>query len=244
MKRVRRLFLDIETSPNIGLFWRPGYNLNLTPENIIKERAIICAGWKWEGEKKVHVMTWDAEQSDRKLVVKLAALLHEAGEVVAHNGDRFDVRWIRGRALKHGVSISPHITTVDTLKISRKYFELNSHRLNYLGQYLGLGGKIDTGRLGGLELWKRVLIANDREALADMVRYNRRDVQLLSEVYAKLNTYFPAKTRVDSDMRLCPSCGARSMIVRGYQYSAAGRKSARMQCKECGKYHSMPASKM
>lgn len=237
---MRRLFLDIETSPNIGIFWRPGYNLTLTPENILKERAIICAAWKWEGESKIHAMAWDSEQSDKALVKKLAAVLAEADEVVAHNGDRFDLRWIRGRALLYGISISPYISTIDTYKVADKYFELNSHKLDYLGKYLGLGGKRDTG---GLDLWKRVVIKNDRDSLSDMVRYNKRDVQLLEQVYEKLRPYFPEKLHVSGVARECPACGGR-MIVSKRRISAAGRKTVQLRCPDCGKFHSIAESKL
>lgn len=237
--RIRRLFLDIETSPNIGLFWRPGRMLSIGHENIIKERAIICAGWKWEDSKRIHAMTWDSRQSDKKLVKKLVSLLHRCDEVVAHNGDRFDIRWVRGRALFHGLRVNPFVTTVDTLKIARKYFELNSHRLDYIGKFLGMGGKIPTG----FDLWRRILIDKDSRAMAEMVEYNKRDVQLLADVYAKLNTYFPAKSRVTGDMRECPSCRSFDLVIRNYRTSAAGRKSVQLSCKKCGKYCTMPASK-
>lgn len=241
---IRRLFVDIETSPNIGVFWRPGYNLTLNADNIVKERSIICAGWKWEGEGRVEVATWDKSQNDKGLVKTLVELLHDCNEVVAHNGDRFDLRWIRGRALKHGLVVNPFITTVDTLKVARKYFELNSHRLDYLGKYLGLGGKIDTGKMGGIELWKRVVIERDEKALADMVRYNRRDVQLLAEVYERLKPYFPAKTRATDVERDCPNCGETSLIVRARRISAAGRKTVQLSCTKCGKWCSIPASRL
>ncbi len=50
----RRLFFDIEVSPNIVFSWRAGYNLNIDPDNIIEERKIICVCWKWEGKDEVH----------------------------------------------------------------------------------------------------------------------------------------------------------------------------------------------
>ena len=43
---IKRLFFDIETSPNIVYSWRTGYNLTITTENIITERAIICISYK------------------------------------------------------------------------------------------------------------------------------------------------------------------------------------------------------
>ena len=64
MKR-KRLFFDIETSPNIGFFWQAGYKKNIDYSNIIKERAIICICYKWEGEKEVGYLHWDAKQCDK-----------------------------------------------------------------------------------------------------------------------------------------------------------------------------------
>jgi len=50
----KRLFFDIETSPNVGFFWSAGYKLNVTADSIIQERAIICICYKWEDEKEVY----------------------------------------------------------------------------------------------------------------------------------------------------------------------------------------------
>jgi hypothetical protein len=51
---IKRLFFDIETSPNIGYFWRAGYKLNIGHENIIEERKIICISYKSGSIKKIH----------------------------------------------------------------------------------------------------------------------------------------------------------------------------------------------
>ena len=67
----RRLFFDIETSPNIGTFWQAGYKKTISPEDIIKERAIICICYKWEGEKKVYGLTWDENQDDKNFLGRL-----------------------------------------------------------------------------------------------------------------------------------------------------------------------------
>jgi DNA polymerase elongation subunit (family B) len=237
----RRLFLDIETSPNIGVFWRPGTKLTLTPENITKEREIICASWKWGGAGNIHSATWSAAQSDEALVARLATILNKASEVVAHNGDHFDIRWIRGRCLKYGFTVNPFLASVDTYKIARRYFELNSHRLDYIGRYLGLGGKRENG---GLDMWKRVTLENDRDALAEMVKYNRRDVQLLEDVYYKLHQYFPSKLRSSGVADTCPACGSEKMFVVKRRMTAAGRKTVQLCCANCGKYHQIPASKL
>ena len=52
MKKRKRLFFDIETSFNIGFFWRAGYKQVITPEQIIHERKVICVSYKLEYEDK------------------------------------------------------------------------------------------------------------------------------------------------------------------------------------------------
>ena len=64
----RRLFFDIEVSPNIGMFWEAGYKKNISHENIIKERAIICICYKWEDDKDVMFLQWDYKQSDKRML--------------------------------------------------------------------------------------------------------------------------------------------------------------------------------
>ena len=64
----KRLFFDIEVSPNIVFSWRSGYRLNIDPDNIIEERKIICVCWKWEGKDEIHSLTWDKKQDDKKLL--------------------------------------------------------------------------------------------------------------------------------------------------------------------------------
>ena len=43
--QIKRLFFDIETSPNIVFAWRIGYNLSLQTHDIIEERKIICISY-------------------------------------------------------------------------------------------------------------------------------------------------------------------------------------------------------
>jgi predicted RNA-binding Zn-ribbon protein involved in translation (DUF1610 family) len=106
VQKIKRLFWDIETSPNVCLSWRTGFKINLDPDNIIKERAIICICYKWEGNKKVYSIEWD-RGDDRQLVEDFAVVAAEADELVAHNGDSFDIRWFNGRNALHDLHYKP-----------------------------------------------------------------------------------------------------------------------------------------
>jgi DNA polymerase elongation subunit (family B) len=111
---LRRLFFDIETSPNVGFFWRPGHRISLSHENIIHERQIITVAWKWQGQKTVHHLAWDKDQNDKTLVTRFLKQMERADEIVAHFGDGFDIPWMRARALINGFRTLPVYKTVDT----------------------------------------------------------------------------------------------------------------------------------
>jgi DNA polymerase elongation subunit (family B) len=117
---VRRLFYDIEVAPNLVLAWRTGYKIDLNYDGIVKERAIITIAWKWEGEKKVHCLTWDENQNDRQMLEEFMPVLAEADEAVAHYGDRFDLPWIKTRCLFYGIPSLPLYKTIDTKQLASK----------------------------------------------------------------------------------------------------------------------------
>ena len=235
MGKIKRLFFDIETSPNIGLFWTAGYKLNIGHDNIIKERAIICICYKWAGEKEVHSLNWDAKQNDKSLLEKFIKIANEADELVGHNGDKYDLPWVRTRCLYHGISLFPSYNTIDTLKYARSKFKFNSNKLDYIAQFLGLGAKISTG----FNLWKDIVLNSDKKAMEQMVTYCKGDVVLLEKVYNKLAPHFPEKTHVSEDKADCPTCGSSKWSFSKRRMSALGTTRVQMQCKKCGRYHTV-----
>lgn len=232
---IKRLFMDCETSPNVGYFWRAGFDLRIDYDNIVEERAIICICWKWEHEKEVHYLTWDRRKNDKAMLQKFSAVIAKADEVVGHNGDRFDIPWFRTRCLFHRIPAFPKYVSVDTLKKARGGFTFNSNKLDYIGQYLGVGKKRDTGGFG---LWKDVM-AGDEKALADMVKYCQQDVKLLEAVYQRMQSYFPHRTH-DAIMggtykHHCPICGSDDTKRNKRTVTAAGTEQVQMLHKDCGK---------
>jgi hypothetical protein len=242
-KSFKRLFFDIETSYNIVKAWRIGYDINLTPESIIQERAIICICYKWEGDSQVKYLTWN-KGDDKDMILKFSEILNQADEVIGHNSDRFDIKWFRTRCLYHNVSVTPFIQSIDTLKEAKKLFLFNSNKLDYIGKFLSLGGKIETG---GLQLWDDIILRNSRSAMKTMVAYCIKDVELLEEVFNKLNPYLKNKVtktiRLDGDGNHCIECDSTNLRKVKLRISAAGRYTQQYQCKDCGKYHSVPIKK-
>jgi uncharacterized protein YprB with RNaseH-like and TPR domain len=238
MTKRKRLFFDIETSPNIGLFWEAGYKKNIDSSNIIKERAIICICYKWEEEREVYSLQWDSKQNDRAMLLKFIEVANVATELVGHNGDKFDLAWIRTRCLFHSISMFPTYQTIDTLKIARNKFRFNSNKLNYIADYLGFGQKIKTT----FGLWKDILLNKDKKAMEDMIKYCKKDVILLEKVFSALNKHTESKTHYGvifgADRGSCPECGSDDLIRYNARVMASGIRRIQYKCKTCNKFHS------
>lgn len=236
MSEPRILLYDIETAHNIIAKFdlREEYTNH---QNILQERFITCAAWKWLGEKKTYAVSVlddpkrfaKSVADDRHVVKTLHKVISEADCIVAHNGDKFDIRWIRGRALKHGLSPLAPTASIDTLKIARRVFYLNSNRLDYIGKYLGFGGKTSTPP----GLWLEAL-RGSRKAIRTMVSYNKRDVELLEQVFLKLRPFVPdhINRQLYAGDEKCPRCGSESIHARGWHASLT-QKYRRFQCQSC-----------
>lgn len=236
---IRRLIYDIETSPNIAFTWRAGYRLNIPHENIIHERAIICICYKWEGDKKVHHLQWD-EGCDRAMLEEFLEVAKQADELIAHNGDKFDIKWFNARCLFHGLEPVSDWKTVDTLVIAKRRFYFNSNRLDYLGRFLFGEGKADTG---GFQTWIDIVMKNCPKAMSKMVRYCKKDVQLLERVWERMKPYHKPKTHVgvlsNGYKWTCPWTGSENVKKSKTRVTTAGTVQHQMQSKETGGYYSI-----
>lgn len=235
---MKRLFLDIETSPGKYYAWGAGYDKFIDYRNIIEERKIICIAWQWENAI-THVKTWDKNRDDKQLIAGIIPIIAQADEVIGHNIDRFDMPWIRTRALVHELPAVQVARTVDTLKWARRYFYLQSNKLDYLARFLGIGKKIPQ-REGN---WNAVT-QGDRSALKAMAQYCAHDVNgLLEPVWKRLGIVCPVASHAGviegGPKWSCPRCASQMVrYVRGY-ITAAGNMKYQMQCKACGGYFSI-----
>ena len=164
-------------------------------------------------------------------------IANAADELIAHNGDKFDIKWFNARNVFHSLPPLPKYKTVDTLKIARSNFYFNSNRLDYLGKFLLGEGKIKTE----FDLWKRIVRNNDHNAMLDMIRYCKKDVILLERVWKKLAPYHKPQTHMGvvygNERWACPSCGSGNVIKSKTRISPAGLKHHQMHCKECSRYY-------
>lgn len=236
---MKRLFFDIETTPNIVYSWRVGYKISLNPDNIIEERKVICICYKWESSKHVKSLVWDKDQSDRNMLEEFSKICEKADEVVAHNGDNFDVKWLRTRCIYYRIPFPDKVYSYDTLKKSRSAFRFNSNKLDYIAKYLGVGEKTETG---GFDLWVKT-INGDKQALKRMVDYCKNDVLILESVFQEIEKYVQVNTHVGvlmgGEKWTCVACGSSHMRFNGELVLKSGTKKYRVRCNECDKGHTV-----
>lgn len=233
---MRVLLFDIETTPNIGYIWGK-YEQDVI--EYVKEWHILSFAYKWLGEKTVHSVSlpdfpdYKKNKGDDELLVReLWYLFDEADVIVAHNGDQFDIKKAHARFSAHKLGPTSPFKSVDTKKVAKRYFKYNSNKLDDLGNYLGLGRKIQTG---GFELWKGCM-AGDMKSWATMVKYNKQDVVLLEKVYLELRpwmTNHPSIALIEEIKDGCPNCGGNHLTRRGFSITRATKKQ-RLQCQGCG----------
>ncbi len=230
-KRPRILYWDIETSymllAGFGL-----YNQNFSPNNVVQDWHIICASWMFEGDKKPKSVKGNGTD-DSKIVKKLAEIIGQADLLVHHNGDKFDLKKLRARAIYHKLPPIGPVPAVDTLKASRRLFGFTSHRLGFIATFLGLEekGKPEMGS------WLKVL-RGCKKALKDMIMYCEQDVIVLRDVYLRLRPYIMNHPHLsvltgESHVGTCPNCGSSRLNKEGQRVSRK-RIFQRYRCKDCG----------
>lgn len=237
----KRLFFDIETTPNIVTSWRAGWNITITHEDVIEERKIICISYKWENEDRVHTLKWDKNRDDKKMLEDFVKIANESDEMIAHNGDKFDIKWLRTRCLYHRIPMMPIYKTLDTKKKAVKGFYFNSNKLDYIANFLGLGGKL---KHRGFDMWKEILLGDNKTsnlALEEMIEYCEKDVVLLEDVYKVMSPYMEHNIHMGvlkgGSKHSCPECGAEESKLVKTIVTKAGTIQRLMECPICGKVY-------
>jgi len=232
---VRRLFFDIETSPMILYSWRIGYNISLNYDNVIDDWKVICICYKWEDEDEVKHLTWDEKLNDKTMLEEFIKIANTADEMIAHNGDRFDIKKIRTRCIYHRIPMFPKYRSLDTLKKARGSFSFPNNKLDTIAKYLGVGAKLEHE---GFSLWKKCM-NGDKKALQDMVDYCEVDIIVLEDVYLTMQHYIKPNTHIGvhagNGKYSCPICGNdENLILLKNDVTEKGTVSRVMECDNCG----------
>jgi hypothetical protein len=246
--KTKVLFVDIETSPLLAWVWSLHGEQNISPTSQL-ERDWNLLSWaaSWgtdphnvfgrslkDDRRRKRVSHDDWWRDDYYLARDLGELFTEADIIVAHNGDRFDIRKVNSRLVTHGLPAPTPYKTIDTLKVSRARFAHTSHRLVYLAELLGFDGKIDTD----FSLWDRC-VHGDARAFEEMLEYNLQDVVVLYNCYLRLRPWAKNPPNLSaisgSGAGHCPSCDAKLKSTQPWDgwHVTKTRKYPVLRCHVC-----------
>lgn len=234
MPQPKILILDVETFPNTAYVWR-FFKENIGAKQVLEYSTLASFAYKWLGDD----VTWyeDTEhQSEKQLVRKLLNVLDAADIVVAHNGAKFDLPTIQGRALVLGLKPPSPYKIVDTLLVARYEFNFPANSLEHLAILLGVEKKGQHQKFPGFELWDQCM-KNNPEAWEEMRVYNKQDVDTLEQIYLKMRPFMKRHPNVavyeETEQTICPKCGSSHIQWRGYAVTNV-YKYRKFQCQSCG----------
>jgi uncharacterized protein YprB with RNaseH-like and TPR domain len=233
------LYFDIETSPLLVYAWGLGKQY-VGAKQVRKERKILSIGYMFETDKNVTILKMDMKKhdintfdddADKEMLIKFMKVYDTADLAVAHNGRRFDRARIRARLVKYRLPDIAPVLFDDSYGMT-KDIDFTSHKLDYLGRYLGTGQKDEID----YSAWIRVM-EGSKKALDEMCAYMKTDVIRLKDAYIRLKPYSKSKLNLStfkSDGSICPGCGSYDLSRWGYRYTTAG-KYLSYKCNQCGK---------
>ena len=236
-KLPKILIFDVETAPMKAYVWNR-WNQNISLDATISEWFMIAwsAKWLFSDETMGDVLTpFEAKnEDDSRIVQTLWQLIDRADIIVAHNGKRADVPWINTRFIVNGLNPPSPYHLIDTCEIAKKQFGFSSNKLDALAGYFGIPHKYKTD----FQLWKDCL-DGVQESLQYMLEYNKKDTEILEEVYLKLRPWIKNHPNcgnlISSEVPICCACGSEhlELIPDKYYYTSIGKYQL-FRCTECG----------
>lgn len=247
-RKVYGLSFDIETSPIIS------YNWGVWEQNaieVIEDWQILSVAWQWIVDEpgkntkftKVEVVGQDdfhnykaGVNNDIEVVKKLVELREQADYVIAHNGDKFDMKKLGARVALHKLPPMTPVVQVDTKKMANRIGGFTYNSLRELAKAFGVSLK---GESGGFETWKGCL-AGDKKAWKKLKKYNTQDIPPMTELYMILRSYDskrPPMNVLSGQHDACPACGkiGTMSIRRRTKPSKTGEyEYYRCKIKSCG----------
>jgi len=237
---LKILLFDIETTALEGKAWSKWSNLM----RVTRDSFILCWSAKWLFDDNIYNSCITPKEikrgdDDSRVVKNLWHMLEEADIVIAHNGDKFDIKKANTRFVLNGMPPVSYYRSVDTLKIAKQNFRFYSNRLNDLAKFFGVPGKIPTDH----ELWFNAE-NGDPEALKQMQVYCDQDIRVLEDVYLKLRPYHKNHPNIGllvnpSELN-CRGCGHHDLKPTGKEYYTNTYAYEILRCNNCGKPNYRP----
>jgi hypothetical protein len=239
---MKRLILDIETSPISGKVWGLR-NQFLGLDQIDEPTRMLSVAAKWfGGSKTAFFAAFDDDSFQQSAMVEgIWELVNEAEVIIHYNGKSFDMRHLNREFKEQGLTEPSPYQYIDLLKVVRKKFFLPSYKLEYVLRWLGLAGKVQHN---GFSMWNE--IHSPDETVAQRARrlfkkYNIGDVIKTEYVYEDLMGWIDGHPNMQlfvprGEEPVCPVCGSEKTHREGTTARGNLTRVQRHQCNDCGKF--------
>lgn len=229
---ARRLYIDIETSPNLGLVWSL-WNQNISLPQLLESGDMLCFAAAWDDKPKKPIFYSIWTHSYEEMVNGAWDLLNAADLVVHFNGRKFDIPWLQRLFVEAEFPPPSPYRQVDLCAVVRKEFRFPSNKLAYVAERLLGQEKIKTD----FSLWTSVM-NGDPKAQKEMRKYCINDTLLLHPLHNRLLPWipsYPSMAVITGEMDTCPKCGSDKIQKRGLAYTQA-RTYQQFCCTSCGSW--------
>lgn len=225
------LFFDIETAPIKGYTWG---TYDQTVIKVVQDWFVLSYAAKFRGDERSFYLDQryaNPVSDDLQLLCGIHHLLSEADIVIGHNSARFDHKKLNARFIKHGLEPLKHYRVIDTLKIARKHFAFTSNRLADLATFLGCElQKSAHPKFPGFSMWDEMMKGNF-EAFQECEEYNKRDVDVLIQVFDRLAPWEGIGLQAFTQKPTC-SCGSQDFHEDGITSTKQGLFKV-FRCRQC-----------
>jgi uncharacterized protein YprB with RNaseH-like and TPR domain len=129
---------------------------------------------------------WPTCRSNDSAVVK--AITEELAQYdiwIAHNGNRFDVPFLRTRMAKWGYDPLPARKLIDPVFLARNKLKMSWNSLEKLAEFLGCNTKTEVSG----DMWLQASLDGSKNAMNYIVRHCVQDVLVLEKVVKSLKAY-------------------------------------------------------
>jgi uncharacterized protein YprB with RNaseH-like and TPR domain len=156
---------------------------------------VLCASYESSDYKGVHTLRADdlnhgwnkgRRGDDSGVVAGIATVLKAHDVVVAHNGSRFDIPFLRTRMLKWRMPRLPDLKLVDPCSVLFRKFRMRSNSLNALLDFLELK---DRKTPLDMAVWAEAMNNGTRSAMDKIVKHCVKDVRALSAAFDIVKPY-------------------------------------------------------
>lgn len=216
-------------------FWDLGdfKNRRIHADDVTLWPRTICAAWQWYGEKRAHFTAEWHDAGPEGMARAMWQVYDDADIVVGHNIGPFDTKKLKSMWLELRLGTPSSWRTVDTLKVARREFGMESNTLDALCKRLGIQAKTDRY---DVEVARRAC-AGHKPSQRQIQNYNVGDLGATKAFYDEIRSWDPTHPHLglySGLERSCYACGSEALVAMTHDTKTARTGYAAFRCTACG----------